>query len=110
MSNIGQWEQAEPGVKRRILPPGKSIMMMEVHFEEGAEGYEHSHPQEQLSYCLKGKLEFKIDGVVHKVKAGESIFVPSGANHGVKALEPSILLDAFTPLREDLLRGSTSDG
>lgn len=103
MSRIGQWEAAEPGVKRKILPPGQSIMMMEVHFEQGAEGYEHSHPHEQLSYCLKGKLAFTIDGVVHVLQAGDSIAVPSHAVHGVKALEPSILLDAFTPLREDLL-------
>lgn len=35
MSNIGVWEDAEPGVRRKIMPPGASLMMMEVHFEEG---------------------------------------------------------------------------
>lgn len=104
MSNIGEWEDAEPGVKRKILPPGSSIMMMEVHFEEGAEGYEHHHPHEQMSYCLKGKIEFKISGEPQIITAGESIYIPCEARHGVKALEPSILLDAFTPLREDLLK------
>lgn len=104
MGKVGEWENAEPGVKRKILPPGASIMMMEVHFEEGAEGYEHNHPHEQMSYCLKGRIEFRIDDETRVITAGETIFIPSGARHGVKALEPSVLLDAFTPLREDLLK------
>lgn len=104
MSNIGVWENAEPGVKRKIFAPGQTIMMMEVHFEENAEGYQHSHPHEQLSYCLKGKLEFTIDGEVHVISQGETIFIPSGAKHGCKALEPSALLDSFTPVREDLVK------
>ncbi|MCR2806038.1 cupin domain-containing protein [Paenibacillus soyae] len=104
MSNIGVWEPAEPGVKRKIMEPGKTVMMMEVHFEEGAEGYQHSHPHEQMSYCLKGRIAFTIDGVTTEISAGDSIYIPSGAVHGVKALEPSALLDCFTPVREDLVR------
>ncbi len=103
MSPINVWENAEPGVKRKIFPPGVRVMMMEVHFEEGAEGYEHSHPHEQLSYCLKGRVRFTIDGKHVEIKAGETVVIPGGARHGAKALEPSALLDTFTPLREDLI-------
>jgi quercetin dioxygenase-like cupin family protein len=104
MGNIGVWENAEPGVTRKIFEPGKTIMMMEVHFEENAEGYEHSHPHEQFSYCTKGRIEFTIDGQKQVIGAGETIYIPSGAKHGAKALEPSILLDTFTPVREDLVK------
>ncbi|MDQ6420651.1 cupin domain-containing protein [Paenibacillus sp. LHD-117] len=104
MEHIGKWEAAEPGVKCRIMAPGESLMMMEVQFEEGAEGYQHSHVHEQMSYCLKGRIAFTIDGVTMIISEGDSIVIPSGAMHGVKALEPSALLDCFTPLREDLLR------
>ncbi|TDL53165.1 cupin domain-containing protein [Paenibacillus dendritiformis] len=103
MCPIGQWENAEPGVTRKILNPGQSLMMMEVHFEPNAEGYQHSHPHEQMSYCLYGKIEFTIDGVKTVITRGESIVIPGHAKHGVVALEKSALLDAFTPLREDLL-------
>lgn len=103
MGTVGEWEQAEPGVMRKILPPGQSLMLMEVHFAAGAEGYEHSHPHEQLSYCLKGELVFYLDGEPVTVKAGESIVIRSGVRHGVKALVDSTLLDAFSPPREDLL-------
>jgi quercetin dioxygenase-like cupin family protein len=103
MKNLGEWENAEPGVRRKIYPPGESLMMMEVHFEKGAEGYLHSHPHEQLSYCLKGRIQFTINGEVTVINQGETIFIPSGAEHGVVALDPSALLDTFTPLRKDLL-------
>ncbi|PZE20490.1 cupin domain-containing protein [Paenibacillus xerothermodurans] len=104
MSNIGVWENAEPGVKRKIFEPGKSMMMMEVHFEADAEGYEHSHPHEQMSYVLKGRFEFTIDGQTHVISQGDTIYIPSGAKHGAKALEAGVLLDAFTPVREDLVK------
>ncbi|NIK76779.1 quercetin dioxygenase-like cupin family protein [Paenibacillus castaneae] len=103
MANIGEWENAEPGVKRKIFPPGQHLMMMEVHFEKGAEGYLHRHPHEQMSYCMKGSLEFYIDGQMTILRTGETITIPGDAEHGVKALEPAILLDTFTPLRKDLL-------
>ncbi|MFC4101470.1 cupin domain-containing protein [Paenibacillus xanthanilyticus] len=100
----GGWEQAEPGVKRRVFRPGESIMMMEVHFEAGAEGYEHDHPHEQLTYCLRGSFEFRIEGQPHLLAQGETLVIPGGARHGVRALAAGALLDAFTPLRADLLR------
>lgn len=104
MSNIGVWENAEPGVKRKIMQPGMMLMMMEVHFEKGAVGYDHSHPHEQLSYCLGGRFEFRIDGTATIIEEGDSIVIPMGAVHGVTALEESALLDCFTPLREDLIK------
>lgn len=104
MCPVGEWEPAEPGVKRFIFEPGASLMMMEVQFEEGAEGYIHSHPHEQMSYVLKGTIEFTIEGEKTVVRAGQTIVIPGGSKHGVKALEPSALLDTFTPLREDLLK------
>ena len=100
---IGKWENAEPGVVRKIFPPGKSVMMMEVHFEKGAEGLEHSHSNEQLTYCLQGKFHFTIDGEDQIVTAGETLVIPSNKKHGVIALEKGILIDTFTPIRKDLL-------
>ncbi|HZG58127.1 cupin domain-containing protein [Paenibacillus sp.] len=103
MTVLHEWQPAEPGVKRKIFSPGEGIMMMEVHFEAGARGYVHSHPHEQMSYCLKGRIEFTVDGKTTVLEAGDTIVIPGGAEHGVLALEPSALLDAFTPLRLDLL-------
>ncbi|QYR20954.1 cupin domain-containing protein [Paenibacillus sp. sptzw28] len=104
MSNLGVWENAEPGVRRCIKQAVGTLMMMEVHFEPGAEGYEHCHVHEQMSYCMKGKIAFRIEGVETVLQEGDTIYIPSGAKHGVTALESSALLDVFTPVREDLLK------
>ncbi|GAE92170.1 possible pectin degradation protein [Gracilibacillus boraciitolerans JCM 21714] len=100
---INQWEQAEPGVKRKIHDPGKQMMVMEVAFEKGAKGSAHNHPHEQITYCIAGKLAFHVGGKEVVMKKGDSLHIPSNAVHGVTALEDSQILDIFTPLREDLL-------
>ncbi|MCS0543706.1 cupin domain-containing protein, partial [Aeromonas veronii] len=57
----------------------------------------------QFSYVMKGSFQFTIEGEQTTVSQGETIFIPGNHKHGVVALEEGILLDAFTPLREDLL-------
>ena len=103
MAQIGVWEDAEPGVRRRILQAQGGLMLMEVQFAADAAGYEHSHVHEQISYCVAGRFEYSLEGRTHLLSKGESIYVPSNARHGAKALEPGTLIDVFTPVREDLL-------
>jgi quercetin dioxygenase-like cupin family protein len=103
MVTAGEWEDAEPGVQRRILQAQGRLMLMEVRFAAGAAGYEHSHPHEQISYCVAGRFEYSLDGAAHLLSAGDSIYVPGNARHGAKALEAGALIDVFTPVREDLL-------
>jgi quercetin dioxygenase-like cupin family protein len=103
MSAIGEWVNAEPGLRRRILTAEGGLMLMEVAFEAGAAGYEHRHPHEQVSYCLRGRFEYTLDGRVNVLSAGDSIYVPGNTLHGARALDAGVLLDVFTPVRDDLL-------
>ena len=103
MADIGTWEDAEPGVRRRILQAQGALMLMEVQFAADAAGYEHNHVHEQISYCVAGRFEYSLDGRMHVLAAGDSIYVPSNARHGAKALAAGTLIDVFTPVREDLL-------
>lgn len=96
-------EACEPGVTRKILCYDESLMMVEVSFEAGAEGYIHSHPHLQITYVAKGSFEFMIKDEITMVKQGDSIYIPSEAKHGVKALEESILVDVFNPMRKDFI-------
>ncbi|WP_062050046.1 cupin domain-containing protein [Bacillus sp. JCM 19034] len=107
---IGKWEEVDQLVKRKIHPPGDQVMMMEVQFQKGGIGQEHSHPHEQLTYCLKGVFEFKVDYNTIVLNEGETLHIPSNAVHSVVALEDGILLDTFTPLRKDLLNSEQSKG
>jgi quercetin dioxygenase-like cupin family protein len=103
-TSAGPWEDAEPGVRRRILQAEGRLMLMEVAFASGAAGYVHDHLHEQISYCVSGRFEYSLDGAIHVLAPGDSIYVPGNARHGAKALEAGTLIDVFTPVREDLLR------
>ncbi len=82
---------------------GRQAMLMHAVLDHGANVPEHSHPEEQISFVLEGRLAFQIDGEVCEVAAGEAVHIPSGAAHAVRALEPSIVVDIFSPIRLDLI-------
>jgi quercetin dioxygenase-like cupin family protein len=95
---------ADEGVKRKLLSHGGGLMMTEVTFKKDAVGKIHSHPHEQVSYIVQGSFEFNLNGETKRVGVGDSIYIPSNTLHGVTALEEnSIILDVFTPRREDFL-------
>jgi quercetin dioxygenase-like cupin family protein len=95
----------EKGVTRKLLSQGGSLMMTEVTFRKDAVGSIHSHPHEQISYIIQGSFEFNLGGEIQQVAKGDSIYIPSDMLHGVRALEEdSIILDVFTPQREDFLK------
>lgn len=93
----------EPGITRRILARGGSMMGVEATFKKGAVGSAHRHEHEQISYVLSGSFEYTADGVVYQLKAGDSYYVPKNVLHGAVALEDAVILDIFTPQREDFL-------
>lgn len=102
-------EKMEPevcgeGVTRKILTHNEELMMVEVTFEKGAEGSEHTHPHRQISYIAKGSFEFNLDGDKRVVKQGDSVLILGDVNHGVKALEDAVIVDVFTPMRADFLK------
>ena len=96
-------QDIEKGISRKILAHGGNMMLVEVTFEKGATGALHSHSHEQVSYIHKGSFEFEIEGEKKTVKEGDSIYIPKDAVHGVIALEDSVIIDVFTPQREDFL-------
>lgn len=97
-------ENVGAGVSRKIIASGGSLMTVEVFFEKGSIGTLHKHTHEQASYIIKGSFEFELEGKKQIIKAGDSYYVAPDLMHGVVALEDSIILDIFTPQREDFLK------
>ena len=91
------------GVTRRILAHNEALMAVEVAFETGAVGAPHTHPHTQCSYVLSGRFTYTVEGVDHELNPGDSIVVDSGLTHGTVCLEKGVLLDVFTPRRDDFL-------
>jgi quercetin dioxygenase-like cupin family protein len=104
MNNSIVPENVGEGVERKILASAGRLMTVEVIFKKDAVGALHSHPHEQISYIVRGKFEFEIDGRKHILNAGDSYYVGPDKIHGIKALEDSVILDVFTPQREDFLK------
>jgi quercetin dioxygenase-like cupin family protein len=90
-----------PGVDRKILASDGALMTVEVRFKKGAVGALHSHPHEQISYIVRGSFTGNIDGDKRTLRAGDTYYVGPNQPHGVEALEDSVILDVFTPQRED---------
>ncbi len=90
-----------PGVKRRIREDGEKLMLVEVQFEPGAAVPEHAHVHEQTSYVVSGHMVFKMNGQEIEMKAGDSLRMPSNVPHAARSVEASVVLDSFSPPRED---------
>ena len=91
------------GVTRRVLAYNGDIMTVEVSFEKGSVGSPHTHPHTQNTYVRSGKFEFTVDGDKVTVCEGDTLTFFPGVLHGTLCLEKGILLDTFTPMREDFV-------
>ena len=91
------------GIVRRVLAYNKGLMCVENTFETGAVGSLHSHPHTQITYVVSGKFSFTIDGETKIVAKGDTMLKADGVVHGCTCLEAGVLLDIFTPMREDFV-------
>ena len=92
------------GVTRRVLAYTDGLMCVENTFRKGAVGKLHSHPHTQITYVVSGVFSFTIDGETHTVRQGDTLLKTDGVVHGCVCTEAGILLDIFTPMREDFLK------
>jgi quercetin dioxygenase-like cupin family protein len=101
-------EKVTDVIDRRVVTGARS-MVAQIHLAKGSVVPRHSHDNEQFTYVLDGALHFWIgedeaEEVV--VRAGEILHIPSNVPHKAKALEDTLDLDVFTPIRQDWLDGT----
>ncbi len=97
------WEKVDKGIERQFIGYDARIMMVKVKFEKGAVGYLHHHYHSQATYVASGVFEITIDGKKKTLKEGDGFFIPSDVPHGAECLEDGMLIDVFSPAREDFL-------
>lgn len=100
------WEPAGEGIRRKVLTYDAGVMMVRVAFEAKAVGVAHSHPHIQCSLVETGVFDITIAGRTERLRPGDSFLVPSNAIHGAVPIEAGILLDVFTPMRDDFVQAS----
>jgi quercetin dioxygenase-like cupin family protein len=101
--NTGASRQLIDGVELTTLVHGDKTLMGQFKLAKGAAIPAHSHPHEQTGIMISGKLRFKADGKELEVEAGDSWCLPGGVEHSVTALEESVVIEVFSPVREDYL-------
>jgi len=98
-----EWEELGGGVSRKMLGYDNQIMMVLVKFDKGAIGSPHHHFHTQATYVVEGSFEFEIDGVKQVVKGGDGVYIQPNLVHSAVCLEAGMLIDTFSPIREDFM-------
>jgi quercetin dioxygenase-like cupin family protein len=97
-------EQTAEGIERQMVV-GQNVMMCRFRFAPFVVTAEHSHPHEQMTLVVQGKVKFIISGEERIVAAGDVLHFPPHNRHGATMLdEEVILIDIFSPIREDFLK------
>ena len=98
-----QWETSGPGMKRKIMAYDDKLMVVKVNFEKGAVGSLHQHYHTQITHVESGVFEVEINGGKKILKAGDAFYIPPNVLHGAVCMEPGVLIDIFSPMREDFI-------
>jgi len=97
------WEEVGPGLKRQMMGYDGKIMLVKVQFDTGAIGIMHKHYHSQVTYVESGEFEMTIGEEVKILKGGDSFYIPPHIMHGCVCTKPGVLIDVFSPAREDFL-------
>ena len=90
-----------PGLIRRTLVSGERLMICRFDLDQGVEIPSHSHPHDQAGYVVLGQIRVMVEGNGLELGPGDSYCVPSGILHSAQALEKTVVVDTFSPPRED---------
>jgi quercetin dioxygenase-like cupin family protein len=91
------------GVKMKTLAHGEKTLLAEFHLKKGAAVPMHAHIYEQTGYMVSGKIQFKIGAAQFECAPGDTWCIPGDVQHGVEVLENSVVVEVFSPVREDYL-------
>jgi quercetin dioxygenase-like cupin family protein len=97
------YRQMLEGVEMKTVANGENTSMHEFRIAKGAEVPMHEHPHEQTGVMISGTLRFDVEGEIFDAKAGDSWNIPGGNKHSATALEDTVVVEVFSPVREEYL-------
>jgi quercetin dioxygenase-like cupin family protein len=95
--------EVDGGLTRKLMGYDGQLMLLEIKFKAGSIGYQHQHFHSQTSYVVSGIFEVTINGKTNILRAGDGFYVEPDTIHGANCLEEGILIDTFSPSRQDFL-------
>jgi quercetin dioxygenase-like cupin family protein len=101
--DTGEYRQLLEGVYLKTLAHGDKTLMGKFKLEKDAQIPPHSHHHEQTGLVISGRLRFKIGDGMFEAEPGDSWCIPGDIQHSVEVLENSVVVEVFSPVREDYL-------
>jgi quercetin dioxygenase-like cupin family protein len=97
------WEPVNDLVQRKIMAYDESLMLVKAAFKTGGVGAIHHHYHSQITHIESGVFNVTIGDETKILKAGDSYYIPPNLPHGATCLEEGLLIDVFSPMREDFV-------
>ncbi len=98
-----EWDVVGEGLIRKIMGYDDKIMLVKVDFQVGAVGVMHEHYHSQVTYVESGEFELTIGSETKIVRGGDSFYIPPHVMHGAICTKAGVLIDVFSPIREDFM-------
>ena len=98
-----EWEIVGEGVRRKIMAYDDKLMLVRVEFAKDGIGMLHKHYHSQITHVESGAFEVSIDGKKKILRGGDAFYIPPNLMHGCVCLEAGVLIDVFSPMREDFV-------
>ena len=102
LENLHEIQEKEmfPGYHGELFH-GEQLSWAFWRVDEGSAVPEHHHIHEQMMHVISGRFEFTLNGITKICEAGDIIHIPSNQVHSGKALTDCVLMDVFSPARDD---------
>ncbi|HKB67495.1 MAG TPA: cupin domain-containing protein [Pyrinomonadaceae bacterium] len=96
-------EHPAEGIERQMVV-GRQLMICRFRFAPFLVTPEHTHSHEQMSMVISGRVRFFVEGEERLALPGDVLHFPSNSLHGATMMdEEVVIIDIFTPVREDFL-------
>jgi len=89
------------GIFRRTLVYNDTVMICHITLDRESEIPLHNHKAHQIGHMIRGKLKFITETGEFIVCAGDSYVFDSYEKHGAVCLEPTEVIEVFSPTREE---------
>ena len=101
--NEDGYRQMAEGIEMKTLVHGEKTSTSEFRIAKGAEIPTHAHPHEQTGFMVSGTLRLDVEGQIFDARAGDSWNIPGNKPHSATALEDTVVVEVFSPVREEYL-------
>jgi quercetin dioxygenase-like cupin family protein len=87
---------------------GSDITVARFRFDKGNQVAMHHHPNDQITFVESGAVRMTVGGEEKQLKAGDIVHVAPEVPHGNVALEDTVIVEVFSPARQDWISGDDS--